>query len=67
MIGLIKSLVTIAFLFFVIGLAVTYLPPDTRTDLTSKAAGLAVKGCRGGKALYEAFRAEMEKQKAEEK
>jgi len=55
MFGLLKTLITFVVLFLLIGLGLAYLPPDTQSKVTSQAAGLAVKGCRGGKLLFDAF------------
>ena len=62
MFGLIKTLVMMALIFLLIGLGLAYLPPDTQSKVTSEAASLAVKGCRGGKMLYEAFKAKIEEE-----
>lgn len=62
MFGLIKSVISFAILFGLIGLGIAYLPPETQSKVTSQAATVAVKGCRGGKMLYDAFKEKLKEE-----
>jgi hypothetical protein len=64
MFGLIKTLAMVVVLFVLIGVGLAYLPPETQTKVTTQVADLAVKGCRGGKMLYDAFKQKMEEEEA---
>ena len=65
MFGLIKSLISVALLFAIVAVGIGFFAPskEQQKELGSNLAGLAVKGCRGGQILYNAFMKEVKERK----
>ncbi len=55
MFGCLKTMIALVVVLGVVVAGLAYLPADKSVQVASKAAGIAVKGCRGGKVLLQAF------------
>jgi len=63
--GLIKTLIVLAILLGAVVVGLAYLPAETTKKLGTQAAGVFVKGCRGGQMLIDSFKDKMKDEAVE--
>jgi len=64
MFALLRIMVSLGIVFALVWLGLAYLPGETTSELGGKAATVAMKGCRGAQAFYDAFRRQWEGEKS---